>query len=273
MNLSFFKYQGSGNDFILIDDRSQFFPTENQKAIRLLCSRHWGVGADGLILLQTSTLSQFRMRIFNSDGMEADFCGNGLRCLVLYLRNLGFREEILQIETQQAIISCCTRGEEIYVKLPSPKVLHWGIQIGVEVPFEMYVVDTGVPHAVIFVEDLNDVQVKQIGSQIRFHPYFAPEGVNVNFVKIAVDGTVHIRTYERGVEDETLSCGTGSAAAALVAFQKGFVSNQVRVMTKSKESLEFTLSESSEGKQIEMQGKASFVFEGRMQVPSETSCD
>lgn len=266
MKISFLKYQGSGNDFILIDDRSGFFPIEDQEAIRFLCSRHFGIGADGLILLQSSSLAHFRMRIFNADGLEADLCGNGLRCLVLYLKDLGFKEDSFQIETQNSIVSCSIQGETIRVELPPPQVLQWGLRIGEETFYEVFVVNTGVPHAVVFVEDLQEYPVELIGKWIRSHSYFSPEGVNVNFVKLATDGTLHIRTYERGVEAETLSCGTGAAAAALVVCQKEKIPSFVRVMTRSGECLEFSITELSEGKKIEMQGKASFVFEGRIEV-------
>jgi diaminopimelate epimerase len=264
LKLVFSKYQGSGNDFIIIDDRSGSFPIYNQQLIRFLCARNWGIGADGLILLQTSCVADFRMRIFNSDGLEADLCGNGLRCLALYLKHLGFKEDLFRIETQKAVLSCSVVGATIRIELPPPKVLHWGIVIGEEVSHEVFVVHTGLPHAVVFVEDLEEYPVEMIGKWIRFHPRFAPDGVNVNFVKVASDGSLRIRTYERGVEGETLSCGTGAAAAALVFFQKKAQQSPLRVMTKSGECLEFSIEESLEGKRIEMQGKASFVFEGRI---------
>jgi diaminopimelate epimerase len=145
-------------------------------------------------------------------------------------------------------------------------VLHWGIVIGDEVSYEIFVVYTGLPHAVVFVEDLEEYPVEVIGKWIRFHPRFAPDGVNVNFVKVASDGSLRIRTYERGIEGETLSCGTGAAAAALVSFQKKAQESPLRVMTKSGECLEFSIEESLEGKKIEMHGKAAFVFEGRIDV-------
>ncbi len=263
MKLSFFKYQGSGNDFILIDDRSCFFPAEDEKMIRFLCSRNFGIGADGLILLQASTLADFRMRIFNSDGLEADFCGNGLRCLVLYLKDLGFQEDTFRIETQQSIAACFIQGNKITAQLPHPKVLHWGITVE---DHEAYVVNTGVPHAVLFVEDLEEVPVASIAPTIRFHPHFGPEGVNVNFVKVGADGTLRMRTYERGIEGETLACGSGAAAAALVVSQKENLSLPIRVMTKSGDTLEFSIKELPEGKKIEMQGSACFVFEGRIEI-------
>ena len=263
MKLFFSKYQGSGNDFILIDDRSSFFPIQDEKMIRFLCSRHFGVGADGLILLQTSTLAHFRMRIFNSDGKEADFCGNGIRCLILYLKNLGFQEEAFLIETQQATLPCSIQGNTVTAQLPHPKVLHWGVTVGEQ---EAFVVHTGVPHAVIFVEDLDEVPVSTLAPRVRFHPHFGPDGVNVNFVKVGSDGTLRMRTYERGIEGETLACGSGAAAAALVASQRESLSSPIRVMTKSGETLEFSVRELLEGKKIEMQGNASLVFEGCIEV-------
>jgi diaminopimelate epimerase len=266
VKLSFSKYQGNGNDFILIDDRSSFFPIDDQKMITQLCSRNWGVGADGLILLQSSTLAHFRMRIFNSDGSEADICGNGLRCFILYLKKLGFKDDHFLVETQQAIVPCSVEGNIVCVSFPTPKVLHWGIKIGEEVPYEVFVVNTGVPHAVVFVEDLDEYPVDQVGRWIRSHMHFGSDGVNVNFVKIAVDGTLRIRTYERGVEGETLSCGSGAAAAALVASQTSNMPPLIRVVTKCGDSLEFAVSESSEGKKIEMRGPASFVFEGQIEI-------
>jgi diaminopimelate epimerase len=266
LKILFSKYQGSGNDFIVIDDRSASFPLHNQQLIRFLCARNWGIGADGLILLQTSSIADYRMRIFNPDGLEADLCGNGLRCLILYLKDLGFKEEEFRIETQKATLSCGMLGTIIRTQLPIPRVLHWGIALGEEVSYEVFVVDIGVPHAVIFVEDLEEYPVEILGKWIRLHPRFAPDGVNVNFVKVASDGSLRIRTYERGIEGETLSCGTGAAAAALVSFQKKVQSSPLRVMTKSGECLEFSIEESLEGKRIEMQGKAAFVFEGRIDM-------
>jgi diaminopimelate epimerase len=263
LKLSFFKYQGSGNDFILIDDRSCFFPVQDEKMIRFLCSRNFGVGADGLILLQASTSADFRMRIFNSDGLEADFCGNGIRCLVLYLKDLGFQEDAFLIETQQSIAACSIQGNTVTAELPHPKVLHWGVKVE---EHEAFVVNTGVPHAVIFVEDLEEVPVASIAPIIRFHPHFGSDGVNVNFVKVGADGTLRMRTYERGIEGETLACGSGAAAAALVASQKEGLPLPIRVMTKSGDTLEFSILELAEGKKVEMQGNACFVFEGCIEV-------
>ena len=265
MLLSFSKYQGAGNDFIIIDDRSCRFPVDDRELIKRLCFRNLGIGADGLILLQHSSCAEFRMRIFNADGKEAPMCRNGLRCLVRYLKDLGFKAEKFHIETEAEVLECSYQGGKVSVNFPPPKVLHWGISLQEGgVSEEIFVVDTGVPHAVVFIEDLEECFVEKLGRELRFHPKFSPHGVNVNFVKIASDGTARIRTYERGVEGETLACGTGATAAAFVLFQQKGQGGSIRIMPKSGESLEF-LAENPL-KKIEMRGKAEFVFEGRIQV-------
>jgi len=267
LTLCFSKYQAAGNDFILLDDRSSRFSIENRSFIQKLCSRQFGIGADGLILLQTSSCADFRMRICNADGLEAAFCGNGFRCLVLYLRHLGFKEDSFNIETQNAVIGASFQGGKVLVKLPSPKVLCWGGRVEGDLgPYEFFVVDTGVPHAVIFVEDLEEFPVDKIGRQIRFHPLWATSGVNVNFIKIMPDGAIRIRTYERGVEGETLSCGTGAAAAAFVVSRKKESANTLRVIPKSGESLEFSFQDNSLDKKMHMVGPAALVFEGRLEI-------
>ena len=265
MILSFSKYQGAGNDFIVIDDRSCRFPVEDKELIERLCFRNLGIGADGLVLLQPSSFADFRMRVFNADGMEASMCGNGLRCLIVYLKDLGFKEETFHIETEAEVLKCSYLGGKVSVEFSTPKVLHWGtfLQEG-SVLEELFVVDTGVPHAVIFVEDLEECLVEKWGREIRSHPKFAPHGVNVNFVKVSSDGTARIRTYERGIEGETLACGTGAAAAAFVLSQKEGQGMPIRVMPKSGEGLEFSIKGAS--KRIEMQGRAEFVFEGRITI-------
>ncbi len=265
MTLCFSKYQAAGNDFILLDDRSSRFSIEDRPFIQKLCSRQFGIGADGLILLQSSACADFRMRICNADGLEAAFCGNGFRCLVLYLKHLGFKEDSFTIETQNSVIATDFQGGKVLVKLPSPKVLCWGGKLEGELePYEFYVVDTGVPHAVIIVEDLEELELDKLGKQIRFHPLWAPTGVNVNFIKIMPDGAIRIRTYERGVEGETLSCGTGAAAAAFVVSKKRDSANTLRVIPKSGESLEFSFQDNSLDKKMHMVGPAALVFEGRL---------
>lgn len=251
----------------MIDDRSSRFPIQDRAYIQKLCSRQFGIGADGLILLQSSSCADFRMRICNADGLEAAFCGNGFRCLILYLRNLGFREDSFNIETQNCVIEALFQSGKVTVKLPSPKVLCWGGRVEGDLnSYEFFVVDTGVPHAVVFVEDLEEIAVDKIGRQIRFHPFWGPSGVNVNFIKSMPDGAIRIRTYERGVEGETLSCGTGAAAAAFVVSKKRESTNDLRVIPKSGECLEFSFQNNSLDEKMHMVGSSSLVFEGRLEV-------
>jgi diaminopimelate epimerase len=268
MFLSFSKYQGAGNDFIIIDDRAGIFPIDNASFISKLCHRRFGVGADGLLLFQTSTYANYRARIFNSDGKEVGMCGNGMRCFVHYLHSLGFKEDTFLIETMHDSISGSIRGDKISIKLERPQVLHWGMHLEEEGHlWEAYVVHMGVPHAVIFTEDLDGLDVDRLGRKIRHHPSFAPEGVNVNFAKMGADGSVKVRTYERGVEGETLSCGTGAAAVALTAVQKWNVPSPVRISPLSKHCLEVYVGQTKLGeKELELVGGAECVFEGKFAV-------
>ena len=268
MFLSFSKYQGAGNDFIIIDDRAGIFPCEKDQFIHNLCHRRFGVGADGLLLLQTSSIATFRIRIFNSDGKEVSMCGNGIRCFIHYLRTLGFREDPFLIETIDNIVRCQIKGDKISVTLDKPAVLHWGLELEADNQLlQAFVVHTGVPHAVIFVDDLDLVDVEGLGRKIRNHALFAPHGVNVNFAKIGSDGSVQVRTYERGVEGETYSCGTGAAAVALTVAEKCNLPSPIRIMPFSKHCLEVIVSESSSGgKDLELIGHAACVFEGRLAI-------
>lgn len=267
MLLSFSKYQGAGNDFILIDDRSLRFPADDSSLIQKLCSLRFGIGADGIVLLRSSTLADFRMRIYNLDGTEASFCGNGLRCLALYIEHLGLKGNAFSVETESFVVPCTVFRDKVSIKLPFPKTLCWGGKFeGDLAPYEFFVVDSGVPHAVIFVEDLETYPVQELGKAIRFHSVWAPSGVNVNFIKVMPDGAVRIRTYERGVEGETLSCGSGAAAAAFVVSQQKGSFKPLRVTPKSGEHFEFSFQQTSLGRHLLMQGPASLVFEGKMEI-------
>ncbi|MCX6989590.1 MAG: diaminopimelate epimerase, partial [Chlamydiae bacterium] len=238
MFLSFSKYQAAGNDFIIIDDRAGSFPAEKDQFIHNLCHRRFGIGADGLLLLQKSSIANFRIRIFNADGKEVAMCGNGMRCFVHYLGSLGFRGDPFVVETMHDTVYCHIKGDKISVKLDNPSVLYWGVELEADnQSLEAFVVHTGVPHAVIFVDDLDHVDVEGLGRKVRNHSLFAPHGVNVNFAKMGSDGSVHVRTYERGVEGETYSCGTGAAAVALTVSQKDNLLGSIRIIPFSKQFL------------------------------------
>jgi diaminopimelate epimerase len=207
-NIPFFKYQGAGNDFIIIDNRLQTWLTKSdEERIRHLCDRRFGIGADGLILLQTKPDYDFEMVYFNSDGRESSMCGNGGRCIVALAKHLNIiagQCRFLAIDGEHEALIPSDNWVELKMKNVS----------GIESGEGYYVLDTGSPHYVIFVEDLDDIDVVDNGKTIRYSDRFRKEGINVNFVQV-VDEGLEVATYERGVEDETLSCGTGVTASAL----------------------------------------------------------
>jgi diaminopimelate epimerase len=267
MQISFSKYQGSGNDFILIDDRALVFPSTDSTLIRRLCHRQFGIGADGLILLQPSNTADIKMRIFNQDGCEAAMCGNGLRCLIRFAYFLGLCTDQLKVETMHDTLYGRIAQNGIVTQIPLLYREYESIDLAVEGKiFPASIVHTGVPHAVIFVDDIEGMDVPFFGRRIREHTALSPEGVNVNFISIHPDGLIRIRTYERGVEAETLSCGTGATAAAYVALKKGLVSNPVCLITTSKEHLIVYCSKESN---LELEGPAQLIFHGQIAVTSE----
>jgi diaminopimelate epimerase len=215
--IPFSKYQGAGNDFILIDNRKKIFPTEKFSSISKLCERKWGIGADGLILLENSTSADFRMRIFNSDGKEAESCGNGLRCLMKFLIDLGLAPKPYKIELMNGQVVVAVKGDMPVVYLDDPQNLQLSVHLK-DLSQTVHLVDTGVPHGVVFTQQVEKTRVAEMGRILRNHPAFSPKGINVNFAQVMQD-RVKVRVYERGVEDETLACGTGAAAVALIAHE------------------------------------------------------
>lgn len=261
MKVPFVKYHGAGNDFILIDDRQLFFPIFQKGLISALCRRSLGIGADGLILLQPSSRADFRMRIFNSDGSEPAMCGNGIRCLIAFIQELGWESSACTIETGAGVLQCRIENGAIGIQLGHPRVLFKECSLEIEGSrFTIDVIDTGVPHGVIFVEDLNALHFADVARPIRFHPQFSPEGINVNFAQMFPDGSVAVRTYERGVEEETLSCGTGAAAVGWMAAQKFSSSQPIKI--RNKERTHILEVRQSQLTGIELWGQAVHVFEG-----------
>lgn len=254
MQLPFAKYHGAGNDFVIFDDRSLKFPIEDQKFIEHLCEHRLGVGADGVVLLQTSEKADFRMRIFNADGKEAEQCGNGLRCLVDFIRQMGHLHSHLMIETQERIVECSWEGDQITVDLGAYIWAHDHFPIDA---FSLQLIHTGVPHAVAFVNDLAIPDFQSIASKLRFHKAFAPQGANVNFAQMK-EGKIYTRTYERGVEEETLACGTGAAAVAVAAMKKYQLKNPICIVPASREELFVEVAP----KTVKLKGQATFVFHG-----------
>jgi diaminopimelate epimerase len=212
MTLQFDKYQGAGNDFVIVDNRNgEFAPTT--EIVEYICDRNFGVGADGLMLLEKDEKYDFYMRYFNSDGKESTMCGNGGRCISVFARSLGLgTEEKVQFNSIDGLHEAYFLEEdgELLVKLKMIDVLEY------EENESYYFINTGSPHYVAFVEDLENMDVYEEGKAIREDKRFAPGGTNVNFVEL-FDDEIFVRTFERGVEDETLACGTGSTAAAIAA--------------------------------------------------------
>ncbi len=260
---------GAGNDFVVIDNRSlEIRLTPGQ--IARLCDRHRGVGADGVILLTpcSSGNADWAWDFYNNDGSSAEMCGNGARCFARYVRRLTGVEKDFRFETRAGVISARFNGANVTVNLTPPRDLRLRekIQLGAG-QTEVHSLDTGVPHTVLFVPDADKAIVQPLGSEIRFHPHFAPRGTNVNFVQVRGLGAIRVRTYERGVEGETLACGTGVTASALIAAELYHFKSPVQVQVQGGDTLKVSF-EGGGGKwaNIGLTGPAEFVFEGRIEV-------
>jgi diaminopimelate epimerase len=271
MTLQFTKMNGAGNDFVLLDNRDGAIGLSAAQ-VRRLCHRQRGIGADGVLLLVPcgSGRADWAWQFFNSDGSEADMCGNGARCFARYLhRRLGAAgDSSYSFETGAGVIHGRVTGKRVAVTLTEPKNLALNQTVDVHGQrMTIHSLDTGVPHAVLFVPDADAAMVAELGPAIRHHPHFAPRGTNVNFVQVRGPSTIRVRTYERGVEGETLACGTGVTAAALIASVVHRQPAPVRVQVQGGDTLEvgFT-AEGSRFSEVTLTGPAEFVFEGRIEL-------
>lgn len=264
---SFAKYEGSGNDFILFDNRLNSFP-KIQSVIQSLCHRQKGIGADGLLLLENSLKGDFSFRIFNSDGSEAEMCGNGLLCFVKWLCNMGCKKPSIRIEVKDAILITRQIDEKIQIEMHSPKKTQWNIPITYEnQKLIAHSIDTGVPHAVFFTEDVEKVDILQIGAHVRNHSLWGLNGTNVTFAQVLGEQKLKIRTFERGVEGETLACGTGATAAALAAAHQKCCLSPITVGTRSGQELwvEFSFEENFFSN-VNLTGSARCIFFGEIDL-------
>jgi len=227
MKIPFTKMHGAGNDFIMVDDRNLTFPLADKEFVQRIAARRTGIGCDGIILLQPSETADFRMRFINPDGGEQDMCGNGARCIARLAFDRGIAPTGMKIETGAGIVHAEVLSDLIRLDLTDPTDLRLDLEAGLE--WSVDFVNTGVPHAVAWVEDLQAVDLLAYGSALRYHTLFEPDGTNANFARVEADGTLSIRTYERGVEAETMACGTGAAAAAVLAAGHGRVKLPVPV--------------------------------------------
>lgn len=237
--IPFTKMNGTGNDFILVNNMSGAYDLAKERSfIAAVCTRKLSLGADGLICLEPSQDHDFSWRFFNADGGEADMCGNGARCAARFAVDNMIAGPDLAFETFAGVIKAHVSGSLVRIGLPSPGDLERDISLSIEgTEYVMHAINTGVPHAVLFVDNIEGPNVETLGRAIRYHERFAPQGTNVNFVSYAQDGILRIRTYERGVEGETFACGTGAVASALVASALGTASLPATLQTRSGEQL------------------------------------
>jgi diaminopimelate epimerase len=267
--VSFMKMSGTGNDFILIDHRKPFIPVAEQAGFaRKVCRRRFSVGADGLILLEESARADFSWRFYNADGSMPEMCGNGARCAARYARLHGMAGSRMTFETLAGIIQAEVLEEAGDVRLRMTKPFDFRMDLHLELAGEkrtVHFVNTGVPHAVVVVDD-ETTPVREWGRELRFHPGFQPAGTNANFIRLLKGGALQVRTYERGVEDETMACGTGAVASALIAAALGAAVSPVRCITSGGEELTilFDLKRGPEAENVFLQGPAKIIYEGKL---------
>lgn len=259
MNLHFFKYQGTGNDFIMIDNRGKSQLQESSpELIRHLCDRHFGIGADGLILLEEHPSGGYEMVYFNSDGNRSTMCGNGGRCFVAFARQLN-----LITAGDHFHFMAADGPHEAYFRPDGWVSLLMADVSAIESGEDYYFMNTGSPHYVKFVENIDQIDVVKEGRAIRYNDRFKEQGTNVNFAQVIGD-ILHVVTYERGVEDETLSCGTGVTAAALAWYFRDGILPPARIFTKGGE-LEVMFNFMRDYiVDITLSGPATFVFQGHI---------
>jgi len=266
--LRFTKMNGAGNDFILIDNRAGDIDL-NRSQIARLCDRHRGIGADGILLLENSSEhADFRMRYFNADGGEAEMCGNGARCFARFANNVAGGHEKISFETPAGVIWAELAGDLVTLQMTEPTDLRLNVplQIGAKKKI-VHFVNSGVPHVVVPVAQVGDVDVPREGSTIRYHEMFSPKGANVNFIEKRGADKIAVRTYERGVEDETLACGTGVVASALVFAVTENVKGPITVIARGGDELRVGFDRiDKQFRSVTLTGPAEFVFEGTIKI-------
>lgn len=260
MKIQFYKYQGTGNDFVMIDNRQNIFPKNDTKLIESLCDRRFGIGADGLILLENHPSLDFKMVYFNSDGNESSMCGNGGRCLVAFAKQLNVIQDNATFEATDGLHHATITNDGI-VSLQMKDVED------VKVKEDYVFLNTGSPHHVALVDDLQNFDVKKEGAKIRYSELYGNAGSNINFVKQLDNDIFAVRTYERGVEDETLSCGTGVTAVALAMYTTGkTVNNEINLKVEGGNlKVKFDV-KNNLFTNVFLIGPATFVFEGKIEL-------
>jgi len=263
IELEFSKMSASGNDFVMIDNRDgkvyDRFP-DILDFVAKICRFHHSVGADGVILIENSTQHDFRWRFFNADGSEAEMCGNGGRCAARFAYMNGIAGEKMSFETTAGIIKAEVYEQKVKLQLTRPADLKLDYPLGLDdKEFFASSVNTGVPHAVLLVVDVDQVAVEQLGRMIRYHSAFGEKGTNVNFVQVLDKNNVKIRTYERGVEGETYACGTGAVASGVILTEKSLVTSPVNIHTKGGEVLKIYINDD-----VYLEGDAKFIYKAHL---------
>jgi len=283
--IPFMKVSGAGNDFIVVDNRDRVIDPKKMSAfVAGVCRRHLSIGGDGLIFLEKSRKYDFRWRFYNNDGGEADFCGNGARCVARFAYLKKIAPKAMQFEGATGVVEAEVDGEQVTVKVPEPSDVRLRIRLAIPMHrrrrsdppapssvshegtmLEGHAINTGVPHFVYFVQDTATAEVIGIGRPIRYHETFKPAGTNVNFAQVVDRHTVKIRTYERGVEDETLACGSGALASALLAALVHKVESPITVIPLSRMPLRVAFKQNGERfTNLALTGEARAVYEGQM---------
>jgi len=262
MKIEFHKYQGTGNDFILLDNRKNLYDEITEKQVAFICDRHFGIGADGLMLLNLKESYDFEMKYYNADGAEGSLCGNGSRCMIRFAESMGIRRDHYHF--------LAADGEhEAEIDIKDIVRLKMNDVNKVEVHANYFIVNTGSPHYIKQINNVLEIDVRSTGGIIRNSKEFEKEGINVNFVETLHNDTIYVRTYERGVEDETLSCGTGVTAAALVSAHNDNGFNRVEIKTPGGNlSVEFDKKDENHFENIWLNGPANFVFKGEVKLPT-----
>jgi len=268
MVLRFTKMNGAGNDFILIDNRVGDVRLDRTQ-IAQLCDRHRGIGADGILLLEKpSNRADFRMRYFNADGGEAEMCGNGARCFARFAKKVAVAKEEISFETQAGVIRAELKDDLVTLGMTEPTDLRLCLELGIVGDNKtVHFINSGVPHVVIPVPNIDDVDVRREGAAIRHHKIFSPSGTNVNFIEKRGPREIAIRTYERGVEDETLACGTGIVASALIFGATEGCQGPITVLARGGDELQVGFETVAGGFcNVTLTGPAEFVFEGTIEI-------
>lgn len=261
---------GAGNDFILMDNRAGKISLSTEQVVKM-CHRHRGIGADGIMLLvpSTSGKADWAWDFYNADGSKAEMCGNGARCFARYIQRVtGTTKKEITFDTIAGMIHASFQGERVTIGLTSPHSLKLNEAVTLKNGCAtIHSLNTGVPHACLFVENADQAMVSSVGAEVRYHQHFAPKGTNVNFVQVLGQNHIRVRTYERGVENETLACGTGVTASALISAKLHNFTSPVKIQVQGGDLLEVNFEKNGEEfSNVRLTGPADFVFEGRIEA-------